>query len=203
MLSTLFTTVFAYGELVIGIAILAYLYAKHMRGALTVPTLKKIVFLFALFLAGMLASKIIAGYLLLRADPMGKLLIPPSQSWDWFMRLMFSQYAFPFIISLLAGAIMYYAAILTNRSFAGELFAEEDKYIFLFAALIIGWPNFIVYLLAAVILTVFLSGIAVLRHGADTRIVLTDALLFAIPVTLLIASMLAPYLNLFRFGIAA
>lgn len=203
MLSTLFTTVFAYGELVIGIAILAYLYAKHMRGALTVPTLKKIVFLFALFLAGMLACKIIAGYLLLRADPMGKLLIPPSQSWDWFMRLMFSQYAFPFIISLLAGASMYYAAILTNRSFAGELFAEEDKYIFLFAALIVGWPNFIVYLLAAIILTVFLSGIATLRHGADTRIVLTDALLFAIPVTLLIAGTLAPYLDLFRYGIAA
>lgn len=196
MISTILTTIISYGELVASVGVLAFIYGKHMRGALAAPTLKKIVLWFALFLAGMLALKIIAGYFLLRADPMGNLLLPPNQSWDWFVRLMLLQYAFPFIASLVAGVAMYYAAVWTNRSFAGELFAEEDKYIFMFAALAVGWPYFIVYLGAAVILTVFLSGIASLRHGADTRIVLTDALLYAIPVTLLSASTLAPYLNL-------
>ncbi|OGD23555.1 hypothetical protein A2Z10_00695 [Candidatus Azambacteria bacterium RBG_16_47_10] len=196
MISTILTTIIPYGELIISVGVLAFMYGKHIRGALTAQALKKIVLWFALFLAGMLALKIIAGYFLLRADPMGSLLLPPNQSWDWFIRLMFLHYAFPFAVSVIAGVGMYYAALWTNKSFAGELFAEEDKYIFVFAALATGWPYFIVYLGTAVILTVFLSGIASLRHGADTRIVLTDALLYAIPITLLYAGTIAPYLNL-------
>lgn len=185
-----------YGEITVGIAVLAYIYAQHIRGKLAANMLKKIVVGFALFLTGMFALKIVAGYFLLRADPMGALLLPPHQPWGWFVRTMLSAHAFPLVVSLISGIFMYYAAILTNKTFAGELFAEEDKYIFLFSALVVGWPNFIIYLIAAVILTVFLSGITALRHGADTRIVLTDALLYAIPVTLLCASALAPYLGL-------
>lgn len=184
-----------YAELAAGIGILIFIYAKHMRGTLAPYLLKKIAIMFALFCASMLAVKIIAGYLLLRADPSGKLFLPPHQSWDWFISVMTSQYVFPFIMSLVAATVMYAAAIGTNKYFKGELFAEEDKYIFVFAAFVVGWPNFIVYLGAAVILTVFLSGIAALRHGADTRIVLTDALLFAIPVALLFSHTLAPYLG--------
>lgn len=203
MMQWLLVSFFTYGELAAGIVALLFIYVRHMRGTLTPDLLKKIAFAFVLFSAGMLAIKIAGGYLLLRADPAGKLFLPPNQSWDWFAATVLSRFVFPFVMSLVAAAVMYVAAIGTNKYFTGELFAEEDKYIFVFAAFAVGWPNFIVYLGAAVILTVFLSGIAALRHGADTRIVLTDALLFAVPVTLLFANTLAPYLQLFTLGIAA
>lgn len=189
-------TIMQYGDVAASTAALVYIYAQHIRGKLTANTLKKIAIGFGIFLAGILVIKIIAGYFFLRNSPMGSLMLPPNQSWSWFMHTMLSTYVFSFIVSLVAGISMYYAAILTNKSFAGELFAEEDKYIFVFAAFAVGWPNFIIYLLAAVILTVFLSGVSALRHGADTRIVLTDALLYAIPVTLLFAGAIAPYLKL-------
>lgn len=203
MIPSFAISILSYAELAIGIGALILMYAAHMRGTLTPVFTKKIAIIFAFFSAGMMICKIFAGYLILRSNEGTQLLLPPHQSWDWFIRITASGIAFPFAMSLISAVVMYAAAIGTNKYFRGELFAQEDKYIFIFAAFVVGWPNFIVYLAAAAILTVLLSGVAALRHGTDTRIVLTDALLFAIPVALLLSHTLAPYLNLFTLGIIA
>lgn len=192
----------SWADIIVGAGVFAFMFLAHRKGTLSEARLKKTALVLTLFLAVVTGVKIATHYFILKADAsFGAFLLPPHQPLDWFAIMALKRYAFPFAAALVAGIAMYFAAIRVNKTFRGDLFVEQDRYIFLLAALIVGWPNFVLYLATAIILTVFLSGAATLRHGADTRIVLTDALLYAIPVVLLFGNTVAPYIELWRLTI--
>lgn len=204
MLSLLDTALY-YVPFAAGIALFFFILFKHRKGVLSGDALKKPVIIVALFLAFATAARIAIHYLILKNDAsFGAFLLPPHQPLlDWFAPMALKRYLFPYIVSLAAGALMYGIAAWTNKFFNGELFADEDKYIFAAAALVIGWPSFVLYLASALVLTVFLSGIATLRHGADTRIVLTDALIYSILVAFVLSITVGSLLPLNKLTIFA
>lgn len=204
MLLSLFDSALEWAPLVAGVAAIVFVYLKHRKGMCEIRIMRKLVLSLAGFLAGVVALKILVHYFILAGDPsFGALLLPPHQSWSWFTTMAIARYLFPFLISLTAAALAYFIAPLVNKLFTGQLFAEEDKYIIALAALIVGWPNFVIYLGAAVMLTILLSLRETLRYGIEARIVLTDALIFSVPLVLALGPIVAPYLYLYKLTIFA
>lgn len=204
MFLSLLDSVLNYAPLAAGVAAIVFVYLKHRKGACEIRIMRKLVLSLVGFLAGIVALKIVAHYFILAGDPsFGALLLPPHQSWSWFVNMAVARYLFPFVVSLVVAALAFLVEPLVNKLFKGQLFAEEDKYIVALAALVIGWPNFVLYLGAAVILTVLLSIRETLRYGIEARIVLTDALIFSVPLVLLFGNIVTPYLRLYTLTIFA
>lgn len=205
MFLSLFDSALTYAPLAAGIVAIVFVYLKHRKGACEVRIMRKLVLSLAGFLGCVVVLRIATHYFILANDPsFGALLLPPHQTLsDWFAPMAASRYLFPYVVSLVAAALAYFIAPLVNKLFKGQLFAEEDKYIIALAALIVGWPNFVMYLGTAIILTVLLSIRETLRYGIEARIVLTDALIFSVPLVLLFGDIVAPYLYLYKLTIFA
>ena len=205
MFLSLFDSALNWVPLVAGVAVIVFVYLKHRTGTCEIRIMRKLVYALAGFLACVVAAKIAVHYFILAGDPsFGIGLLPPhTPLWDWFAPMVLKRYIFPYAIALAAAGIAFLVTPLVNTLFKGELFAEEDKYIVALAALIVGWPNFVLYLGAAVMLTVLLSIRETLRYGIEARIVLTDALIFSVPLVLLFGDIVAPYLYLYKLTVFA
>ena len=172
--------------LVTGLLMFVYVFAKNWRGNLAVSTLKKLILFFALFLVTLAGVKILLQYEIYKNDSFSRLMLPPYQSWYWFIYSMWRVNAAPLLFSLLAGAFMYAAAIFTDARFKRELFVEQDPYIFILAALAVGWPNFVLFLALAAILTVAQSAVvSAVKKDFTHRVVITNVLLASAVLVLL------------------
>ena len=195
-------TIVLYIPLVVGLLMFAYVFARNWRGELTVGSLKKLILFFALFLVALAGVKIFLQYEIYKNDPFSQLMIPPYQSWDWFAYSMWRVNVAPLLFSMLAGAFMYAAAIFTDARFKRELFVEQDPYIFVLAALAIGWPNFVMFLALAAILTVAQSAvISLVKKDFAHRVVITNVLLASAVLVLLFGNIAGQYLKIWLLTI--
>ncbi len=191
-----------YGETGVSIAVLALVYGKYRKNTLTTQWLKKAAWFVALFFAAITLVKIGGRYYFLITEPFGKLMLPPYQSWAWFAQTALQKYLAPYAFALLGGALLYFAAVRTNRYFGGELFLPHDKYILFMAAFMTGWPGFILYLACVVILAVLSSVFFSLKQKSlAMRVVLTVPLFLSVPIVLLFGAAVAPYVNLWKLTI--
>jgi len=180
------STIVSYIPLVAGLLMFAYVFARNWRGKLTIGALKKLILFFALFLVVLAGVKIFLQYEIYKNDPFSQLMIPPYQSWDWFAYSMWRVHIAPLLFSMLAGAFMYAAAIFTDARFKRELFVEQDPCIFVLAALAVGWPNFVMFLVLAAVLTVAQSAvISLVKKDFTHRVVITNVLLASAVLVLL------------------
>jgi len=188
--------------LVTGLLMFVYVFAKNWRGNLAVSMLKKLILFFALFLVALAGVKIFLQYEIYKNDPFSQLMIPPYQSWDWFAYSMWRVNVAPLLFSMLAGAFMYAAAIFTDARFKRELFVKQDPYIFVLAALAVGWPNFVLFLALAAILTVAQSAVvSAVKKDFTHRVVITNVLLASAVLVLLFGNMAGQYLKIWLLTI--
>ena len=98
---------------------------------------------------------------------------------------------------MLAGAFMYAAAIFTDARFKRELFVEQDPYIFILAALTVGWPNFVMFLALSAILTVAQSAVvSSVKKDFTHRVVITNILLASAVLVLLFGDIVGVYFKM-------
>ena len=188
--------------LVTGLLMFVYVFAKNWRGNLAVSMLKKLILFFALFLVALAGVKIFLQYEIYKNDPFSQLMIPPYQSWDWFAYSMWRVNVAPLLFSMLAGAFMYAAAIFTDARFKRELFVKQDPYIFVLAALAVGWPNFVLFLALAAILTVAQSAVvSAVKKDFTHRVVITNVLLASAVLVLLFGNVAGQYLKIWLLTI--
>jgi len=179
------------------VLVLGFVYLKHRKQTLEPKLLKKIVWSLGIFLALMVGLKISLQYAVYQNDPFTKLFLPPYQTIDWFAFSMWSRHAAPFLFALASGFIMYLAALYANRFSQREFFMENDKYILLLAALMVGWPNYILFLLALIVLAVLQSIIiTVKRKGEENRIMITNAMIASVLLIILFGNAVGPYINI-------
>ena len=188
--------------LIAGLLMFAYVFARNWRERLTIGALKKLILFFALFLVALAAAKIFLQYEIYKNDPFSRLMIPPYQSWHWFIYNMWRVNAAPLLFSMLAGAFMYAAAIFTDARFKRELFVEQDPYIFVLAALTVGWPNFVMFLTLAAILTVAQSAVvSSVKKDFTHRVVITNVLLASAVLVLLFGNIAGAYFKMWLLTI--
>ena len=195
-------SIVSYIPLVAGLLMFAYVFARNWRGKLTIGALKKLILFFALFLVVLAGVKIFLQYEIYKNDPFSRLMIPPYQSWDWFAYSMWRVHIAPLLFSMLAGAFMYAAAIFTDARFKRELFVEQDPYIFVLAALVVGWPNFVMFLALAAILTVAQSAVvSSVKKDFAHRVVITNVLLASAVLVLLFGDIAGAYFKMWLLTI--
>ena len=195
-------TIVSYIPLVAGLLMFAYVSARNWRGELTTSALKKLIMFFALFLVALAGVKILLQYEIYKNDPFSRLMLPPYQSWHWFIYSMWRVNAAPLLFSMLAGAFMYAAAIFTDARFKRELFVEQDPYIFVLAALAVGWPNFVMFLALAAILTVAQSAvISLVKKDFTHRVVITNILLASAVLVLLFGNATGQFFKMWMLTI--
>lgn len=191
-----------YGQFAFGAGVFAWLYLKYWKDTLRAPWLKKTAWVTAIFYALVLFAKIGSRYYFLKTNDFGKLELPPYQSWGWFVRLELLADIAPYLIALAVAVFMYAAATLTNRRFKRELFLEPDRYILFIAALVCGWPNFVLYFFTVVLLSVPYSVFSSWRQkSASVRIILTHVLIIAMPLVLISGDYIAGRLNFWMLGL--
>lgn len=191
-------TALTYAPMVGGAALLAFTYIQHLRDKLTPQVLKKCVWFAALFFGIVIIGEIIAQYYTYKADPaIGSHLLPPYQKIGWFALHSWYWYVAPYVLSFAAGLFMYGVALSTNKSFKRELFVENDKYVFLLAALILSWPNYALYLtFAAILVAIQTIVVTVMKNDFGERVVLTHALLLSIAGVLIFGKIVAARIGL-------
>ncbi len=200
----LFATILSYAPIVVGVALFIFAYVWHLRDKLTPRTLKKCAWFTAIFFGLLIIARITLEYYVRKNDPFAKLMLPPNQSIDWFAYKMLAQYVVPYAAALVAGLFMYFVALRTNKWSGRELFVENDKYILLLAALIVGWPQYVLYLVLAVVLTVVQSlTVSAAKNDFGNRVILTNALLLSLAGVLAFGALVAPYVQLWRLTIYA
>ncbi|MEK7519962.1 MAG: hypothetical protein AAB581_01825 [Patescibacteria group bacterium] len=191
-----------YAPAAVSMVMLAWAGWHYIKGTLTVGTLKKLLWFFAAFLVVLAAAKIIVQYYAYKTDPFGKLFLPPYQSLDWFTYSMWKNHIAPVLFAAIAGILTYGAARGANRFFKRELFVEYDTYILLLAALIVSWPNYVVYCGIVALLTVLiLVWKGVKQKNFSDPVVITGALLAGIPLALLLGNAATSYFVLWKLTI--
>ena len=195
-------SILTYAPIVGGVVFLAFTYIWHLKGKLTAQMLKKCVWYAAIFFGLIVAAEIIAQYYAYKTDPFGKLFLPPHQSIYWFVFSMWKKFVAPYVLSFAAGLFMYAVARSTNASFKRELFVENDKYVFLLAALILSWPNYVLYLLlSAILVAVQTLAVSAIKKDFGERVVLTNALLLSIGGIMILSGTIAKYVELWKLTI--
>jgi len=189
-----------YIRLAFGAGIFAWLYVKFWKGTFGAPGLKKAVWAAAIFYAFALCVQIVARYYFFAAA-FGQKLLLPHQMWAYFWFLELRADFAPYLTALVVGFFMFWAATLTNRRFQGFLFVEPDRYLLFIAALVCGWPNFVLYFFLVAILSVPYSlFISVRQKSISVRIILTHVLIISIPLILIFGNYVASRLNFWMLG---
>lgn len=186
----------------VGGGLIAFTFIQSLRGKLEIKTLKKCVWFAVVFFGLLAVIEVVFQYFAYKSDPMGQLFIPPYQPIHWFLLYSWAHFLAPFVFALASGLFMYFVALSTNNSFQRELFVENDKYIFLLAAIVLSWPNYILYLPIAallVVLEIFLT--ALVKKDFGERVILSNALFFAILVTMVSSTTIAKYIALWKLTI--
>lgn len=195
-------TALTYAPVVGGIVFLAFAYTQHLKNKLTAEMLKKCVWFAAIFFGLLAVAGIVAQYYTYKNDPFGKLFLPPHQKIDWFLLYSWTHFLAPYVLSFAAGLFMYFVARSTNASFKRELFVENDKYVFLLAALILSWPNYVLYLLlSAILVAVQTVAVSAIKKDFGERVILTNALLLSIGGILIFSNAIAKYVELWKLTI--
>jgi len=179
------------------VLVLGFVYLRYKKQTLNPKLLKMVVWFLGIFLALMVGLKVSIQYAVFQSDPFTQLFLPPHQTIDWFAFSMWSRHVAPFLFALASGFIMYLAAFYANRLSQREFFMENDKYLFLLAALMVGWPNYILFLLALIVLAVLQSIIiTVKRKSEENRIIITNAIMASVLLTILFGNAVGPYVNI-------
>lgn len=195
-------TILTYAPIVGGVSFLAFTYIQHLRGKLTAQILRKCVWYAAVFFGLIVAAEIITQYYAYKNDPFGKLFVPPHQKIGWFLHYSWTHFLAPYVFSFASGLFMYFVALTTNTSFKRELFVENDKYVFLLAALILSWPNYVLYLLlSALLVAVQTIAVSAIKKDFGQRVVLTNALLLSIGGILIFSGTIAKYVELWKLTV--
>ncbi|MBI3684985.1 hypothetical protein HY250_01105 [Candidatus Azambacteria bacterium] len=192
-----------YSQIAVSVVVLGLIFFKHRANALDARWLKKTAWFIALFSLAVVGIKIGGHYYFLAQDnAFGKFFLPPYQSWQWFAQDSLQKNLAPYAVALALGGFMYWAATLTNKYFAGDLFLKHDTYILFIAAVLVGWPGFMLYLSLVVILAVLYSVMTSMKHKTTAaRVTLTNALIVSIPLVLIFGGAIAPYINLWKLTI--
>ncbi len=86
-------------------------------------------------------------YQLWQGDATAKFLLPPYQTFDYFV--YYARYHFfnPYLISLMIGILFFFGAKKMNERFAGRFFEPIEPYLLMISLFVSGTPGWFFYLI--------------------------------------------------------
>lgn len=169
------TWIFEYGTVTAGWVLAlfaAWLYFTRMRRdpAKNEVFVRRLLWAGAGIVAAMALLETYAQYALWKGDPFTQNLLPPQQSILYFLKYAGTHFWLAPIFSFIASGVFY--AFLRALKRKNERFFEEgETELGAFAAFLAGWPRIMVFLPAAFLAVVLISGIKMIfRKSAYTTL---------------------------------
>lgn len=123
-------------------------------------------------------------YFVWKSDPViGQLLLPPHQPIAYFLRYSWTHFLFNAVLSV-GMAYVFYFILRAIKKHRAEIFEEGEPELGLACALMLGWPNIVLFVpLAFLLLLIFSSFRRVFLKEEFTTITLP--MLVSLPIILL------------------
>lgn len=96
-------------------------------------------------------------YLLWKSNDLGKLFLPPYQSWDYFVFYARSRFFNPYLLSLTIGLVSLIAARYFNKKYQERFFEPIEPYLLATSIFLVGHPLWLFYLITLSVITVIFS----------------------------------------------
>jgi hypothetical protein len=90
-------------------------------------------------------------YYVWNASPFTQLLLPPHAPWSYFLQYIFTHYLLNALLSISAAAFFWLVFEMLRRYRLG-IINREEPLVALLAALVVGWPGFIIFVPASLLL---------------------------------------------------
>jgi hypothetical protein len=104
-------------------------------------------------------------YYVWSASPFTQLLLPPHAPWSYFLQYIFTHYLLNALLSISAAALFWLVFEMLRRYRLGVINREEPLAALL-AALVVGWPGFIIFVPIAFLFAVLSIALAALYSTA-------------------------------------
>lgn len=79
-------------------------------------------------------------------DPLTKFLLPPYQDINYFVLYSFIHFFAPYLISLIAGLLLFFIMRVLNKKFEERFFEKEEPYLAALSLFLVGHPDWLVYI---------------------------------------------------------
>lgn len=143
-----------------------------------------------------LASSAFQYYAWLHGEGISQYLLPPYQPISYFLGYSWQHFIFSPVVGIAVSFLIVAYFGLLNRIFKKQYLDFEDTLILMSGAMIVGWPNVVVYLGIAFMLTIFkMLYLYYIKHEM-IRVPLTGALILAAFLTLLVGDYLVQVLQI-------
>lgn len=188
-----------YIPIILGIGAVAYILYLKYKERFEAQALKKLIWFLLIFNIVFAAAQIYIQYRIYIGDSFARLMLPPYQSWYWFEQYSFFHFVAPFLAALGAGILLYYIVILINKYYKVVLSAKECLFL-PFAALVVKWPNFALYIIlvfALALLSVIISAVRQKKLDADISVSMENIMIGATLITLLLGNEIGKYLKIY------
>lgn len=99
-------------------------------------------------------------------DPLAQFYLPPHQSWSYFILYVGRRFILSWVIAAVAGLFIWGSAHFFNKKYDERFFEAEEPFLFGLATFAAGYPTFLFYVIAMLLVGLLLTLIfAVLKKG--------------------------------------
>lgn len=120
----------------------------------------KLFFIFSISAILFLASYVsYLQYGIWQNNDFSKLFLPPHQSLSYFLFYSLTRFFAPYIISLAFSLLLVFLLKKINKKYNNQFFYDEEIYFGAMAVFLTGYPNFIFYLIAMLLMGVILTAL--------------------------------------------
>jgi|SRR3989344_5700032 len=123
--------------------------------------LKKVGFLVlaasALAIFGWAGYQAFQQYHLWKNNEVSQFLLPPYQSWDYFVFYARTRFFNPYLLSLLIGLVFLWAAKMLNKKYQERFFEPIEPYLLAMSIFLVGHPLWLFYLIILLFLFLIIN----------------------------------------------
>jgi hypothetical protein len=136
------------------------------KGCRYLPGLKKLSWLYFIWL--LIGATLffdlflsILQYFVWQNSEFSRFVLPPYQSWGYFLRYILMKFWVADILVFLP-ALVFYAVLSLFKKYRNEIITKEDLSLTLLLCLLVGWPQTIIFIFLFLILTVLFTSINII-----------------------------------------
>ncbi|MEK7452984.1 MAG: hypothetical protein AAB614_01995 [Patescibacteria group bacterium] len=184
------------------LSVVAFLSIYLIKEKLNEKILKRVLIGILIFFATVISLKSYLQYVAWKADAFARYFLPPHTDIAYFFQYVFFHFLAERLIAFIFGLFILMLFLLIERFYKKDVISRNDKYIFFIFSILVGWPNFLIYLGVIFFLSfIYMIVVAIIKKDFKQVISLTYFWPISAFLTLLFGEYLAKMLNLYMLTI--
>ncbi len=123
---------------------------------------------------------------------LGRYLLPPYNTFSYFIFYILSRIWAKYLISFLFGILFFFLLQRYNKRKESSIFYEEEYYLSAISLFLVGWPGIVFYLILLILIFSMSSIIATIIKGKSFRL---STYYFWIPISIFVIILSSIFLN--------